>query len=120
MGILQRRLQILENDSLQISEKENRALTSFTVISVFFLPLSFFASLFPITLNSAQAFNKGISFWRALKGFVTVFVRDFFPRSNCSILDLDQAVTTVAGAAVLAAKAYHKSFKAHHEAGLEQ
>ena len=124
--VLLRRLQRLENDSLQKSGEDNRALASLTVISVLFLPLSFFATIFPTILNSAQAFDKGTSFWRALKGFVNVFVRGFFPQSNYSILDLDQAVAVAAGATVLAfniysvAKAYHKSFKAHNEAGLEQ
>ena len=121
--VLLRRLQRLEKDSLQISEKQNRALAATTIISALFLPVSFFASMFPITLNSAEAFDKGTSFWRALKGFVTVFVRDFFPRSNCSIQDLDQAVAAAAGATVLAfsiysvAKAYHKSFKSNEMRG---
>ena len=123
--VLPRTLQILENDSLQIREQKNRALASFTAISVFFLPLPFFASMFPTAWNSAQAFDKGTSLWRALQGFVTVFMRDFFPRSNCSILDLDQAVAAAAGATVLVfriysvAKVCHKSFKAHDEAGLD-
>ena len=121
--VLVRRLQRLETNSLQ-SEKKNRALASFTIISVLFLPLSFVITIFPPTMNSCSAFGKEISFWPALKRFVIVFVRDFFPRSNCSILDLDQAVAAATGAIVLAfsiysvAKAYHKSFKAQDEAGL--
>lgn len=118
-------LQRLEKDSLQTSEKEYRAIRAITMVSVLFMPLSFVASISPTAWHSIQQHDGGMSFWGALKGFVTDFLRDFFPGSNCSIGDLDQAVAAAAGATILAfsiysvAKAFQKSLKARSEANLE-
>lgn len=121
--VLIRRLQRLETNYLQ-SEEKNRDLASLNRLSVAFLSFSFVVTIIPPIMNSVSASSKRISFWPALKLNVIVFVRDFFPRSNCSILDLDQAVAAATGATVLAfsiysvAKAYHKSSKAQDEADL--
>ena len=52
--------------------------------------------------------------WRTFKSFTGKFARDYFPRTACSLEDLDQAVATAAGMTVFgfrtydAARAYYR------------
>ena len=106
--------------------EQGRAVRLVTVISVLILPFSFFASISPSALNSAQVFRQGVSFWHAIKDSMTTFVQHFSPQSNCSLQDLDQAVAAATGATVLAfniysvARAYHELLKKRNEADAEQ
>lgn len=108
------------------SVEKARAVRLVTVISILTLPFSFFASISPSALNSAQVFSQAVSFWHALKDSMTTFVQHFFPQSNCSLQDLDQAVAAATGATVLlfniysVARAYHELLKNRSEADAEQ
>ena len=95
----------------------DRHLLFITHASTIFLPLSFVASLGPIFWHSTWDYSKTsteASLWNRVTEFAIRFVRDFFPRTACSITDLDQAVAAVTGATALAfsiysvAKAYYK------------
>ena len=80
-----------------------------SVVTTLFLPLSFVASLWPIFWHSTWDHHKAsisMTFWRKVKESAIRFMRDFFPRTACSITDLDQAVAAVAGATILAFSLY--------------
>lgn len=88
-----------------------------TLVSTILLPLSLLASLGPIFWHSTLYHTYTsieMSLWDKVKEFATHFVWDFFPRTACSITDLDQAVAAVAGATALrlsiysVVKAYYK------------
>jgi len=109
--------------------KHSRHLHFITFASAVFLPLSFVASLVPTFWHSMWCHSmtsSSVSLWKTIKESAIRFVRDFFPRTACSITDLDQAVAAVAGATVLTfsiysvVKAYYKLWTAAGErAGTE-
>lgn len=99
----------------------SRHLHFITFSSIIILPLSFVASLGPIFWHSTWDHSKTsteVSLWKRVKEFAIRFIRDFFPRTACSITDLDQAVAAVAGATALVfsiysvVKAYYKIWTA--------
>ena len=118
-----RMLQGIEKDLLRTHGNQKRVLTSITMISCLFLPISFFATVLPLAMNSAHVFYfcMGEPFLAALGAFAMVYIRNFSPQSNISILDLDQAIAATTGATVLAfsiygvTKAKYKSFGANEE-----
>ena len=118
-------LQRLEKDPLRPHGNQSQALASITTISFLFLPISFVATILPPTMNSARVFYFEMreSFLGALGAFGMVYIRNFSPQSNFSIMDLDQAVAATTGATVLVfsiysvAKAKYKSSGAHGETG---
>jgi hypothetical protein len=100
---------------------EGLYLRAITVVTTLFLPVTFILSLLPpfwhSTTPSNRAFRSATTpFWQTLDRDATRFVRDFFPRTACSITDLDQVVAAAAGATVLGfsvysvAKAYYKKW----------
>lgn len=80
-----------------------------TMVTTLFLPVSFVLSLLPLAWHS----NSHRDFASATTSS-TRLGRDLFPRTACSISDLDQVVAAVAGATILGfsiysvAKAYYK------------
>ena len=105
----------------RLEMNQNRHLHFITFVSTIFLPLSLAASLGPVFWHSMWDHSKTSteeSVWNRVKEFAIRFVRDFVPRTACSITDLDQAVAAVAGATALGfsiysvAKAYYKIWDA--------
>ena len=96
------------------AESPSRAITMVTTL---ILPLSFIASVLPLTWPSTSHQDPASatpSLWQTLDKSVSRLGRNLFPRTACSITDLDQGVAAAAGATVLAfsiysvAKAYYK------------
>ena len=95
-------------------------LRAITMVTTLFLPISFISSLLPIFWHRSehQATPAGPSFWHILDQSAARLGRDLFPRTACSITDLDQAVAAAAGVTVLAfniysvAKAYYQIWHA--------
>ena len=77
-------------------------------ISLVFLPATMFLTLMPSAFN-AVSFGTAVT-WTSLE----IFVAHFYPHSANSFSDLDQAVTTAAGASILAFSIYGVA-KAHYE-----
>lgn len=101
-----------------LAEKsEDLHLRAITMVTTLFLPLTFILSLLPSYWHSTMYYNvtsTTTSFWQTLDRYATRLGRDFFPRTACSITDLDQVVAAAAGSTVLGfnvysvAKAYYK------------
>ena len=93
------------------------SLRAITMVTTLFLPLSFVASVLPLTWPSTShqgSASATASPWQTLDDHVNRLGRNLFPRTTCSITDLDQGVAAAAGATVLGfsvysvAKAYYK------------
>lgn len=79
-----------------------------TYMSTIFLPVSFLLSLFPTAMlgfNGTGGFIHLLTTWLQMT---------FFPRTSCSISDLDQAVAVTVGATILAFN-LHSVMKAHYK-----
>lgn len=98
---------------------ESAASTSrlLTIVTTLFLPLSFVASVLPSIWRSTShqdPTSATASPWQTLDQSVHQLGRNLFPRTACSITDLDQGVAAAAGATVLGfsvysvTKAYYK------------
>ena len=99
----------------QTGATRGREMYFITYATTLFLPVSFAATVWPTFWHSASYWtSEQRSLWDQMKDFALRFGRDFFPRTTCSISDLDQAFAAVAGAMALAfsvysvAKAYYK------------
>ena len=97
------------------------SLSSITWVTTLFLPLSFVASVLPLAWPSTSRQDSAsatASPWQTLDESVHRLGRNLFPRTACSVTDLDQGVTAAAGATVLGfsiysvAKAYYKIWSA--------
>ena len=93
------------------------SLRAITMVTTLFLPLSFVASVLPLTWPSTtyqDSTSATASPWQTLGESIHRLGRNLFPRTACSITDLDQGVAAAAGATVLGfsiysvAKAYYK------------
>ena len=93
------------------------SLRAMTMVTILFLPLSFVASVLPLTWPSTSHQDPAsatASPWQTLDETVHRLGRNLLPRTACSITDLDQGVAAAAGATVLGfsvysvAKAYYK------------
>ena len=96
---------------------EDLHLRAITMVTLFFLPVSFVSSLLPMFWDSTEydtATSTTTSFWQTLDQYATRFLRNVFPRTACSITDLDQAVAAAAGATVLGFSIYSVA-KAYYE-----
>lgn len=96
---------------------EDLHLRAITMVTLVFLPVSFVSSLLPMFWDSTKydtATSTTTSIWQTLDQYVTRFVRNFFPRTACSITDLDQVVAAGAGATVLGFSLYSVA-KAYYE-----
>lgn len=92
-------------------------LCAITMVSTLFLPLAFIASLLPLiwpNANARESESATTSLWQTLNQSVIRLMRDLFPRTACSITDLDQAVAAAAGATVLGFSIYSVG-KAYYE-----
>ena len=97
-----------------------RTLRTIKILLIAFLPLSMFATI----LSSSPVFYHSFWYhsvtvtpegpWKEVSRALQRLGRDFFPRTNFSITDLDQAVTAGAGASVLGFSVYSVA-KAYHE-----
>lgn len=88
-----------------------------TMVSTLFLPLAFIASLLPLiwpNANGRDSESATTSLWQTLNQSANRLVRDLFPRTACSITDLDQAGAAAAGATVLGFSIYSVG-KAYYE-----
>ena len=108
------------------SESTSRAITMVTTV---FLPLSFVASVLPLIWPGAShqdSASTTASPWQTLDEFLHRLGRNIFPRTACSITDLDQGVAAAAGATVLGfsicsvAKAYYKIWSISRTTPAEQ
>ena len=85
------------------SEESNLCLI--TMVTTLFLPLSFIASVLPLTWPQ-DSVSATASPWQTLDESVHQLGRNLFPRTACSITDLDQGVAAAAGATVLGFSVY--------------
>lgn len=91
--------------SLQVDEfLESRHATLLTVVSIIFLPLSFIASLVP--MSSHAVYNAPPSLWPWIQATASRLFRSMFPCTTYSTGELDQAVALLAGATVLCFSLY--------------
>ena len=93
---------------LRQSSKESR-LFPITMVTTLFLPLSFIASVLPLTWPSTShqdSVSATASPWQTLDESIHRLGRNLFPRTACSITDLDQGVAAAAGATVLGFSIY--------------
>ena len=93
------------------------SLRAITMVTTLFLPATFVASVLPLTWPSTShqdSASATASTWQTLDESANRLGRNLFPRTACSITDLDQGVAAAAGATVLGfsvysvAKAYYK------------
>ncbi|KAL8689347.1 MAG: hypothetical protein Q9218_004964 [Villophora microphyllina] len=78
-----------------------------TPVSMVFLPVSFIASLIPISTNAATfALDAPHEVLRWIIATASRFYQDLWPRTGNSIEELDQAVAVLAGATVLCFSIY--------------
>ena len=96
------------------------SLRSITMVTILFLPLSLVASVMPLAWPSTRqdSASATASPWQTLDESIHRLGRNLFPRTACSVTDLDQGVAAAAGATVLGfsiysvAKAYYKIWSA--------
>ena len=95
---------------------EEFGLRSITWVTTLFLPLSFVASVLPLawpSTNHQDSASATTSLWQTLHESANRLGQGLFPRTACSITDLDQGVAAAAGATILGfsiysvAKAYY-------------
>ncbi len=91
-----------QQDTERVDEvvRSERAILASSILTTAFLPVSLVASLMPSIWHSTIPGNT-MSFWQTLEHHASRLARDFFPRTACSITDLDQAVAAAAGVTVL-------------------
>lgn len=104
----------MTNETRQLGRSQERSLLPFTMVTTFFLPLSFFSTLVPLFWEYHAVKCTATSFWQMLDQYTSRLVRNFFPRTACSITDLDQVVAAAAGATVLGFSVYSVA-KAYYE-----
>ena len=88
---------------------EDLSIRSSKAVYTLMLPVIFVLSVLPPiwhSKNSPRVVTATMPFWQTLKYYASRIARNFFPRSACSITDLDQAVAATAGATVLAFSVY--------------
>lgn len=93
------------------------SLCAITMVTTIFLPVAFIASLLPLiwpNANGRDSESATTSLWQTLAQSANRLIRDLFPRTACSITDLDQAVAAAAGATVLGFSIYSAG-KAYYE-----
>ena len=96
---------------------EESGLRAITLVTTLFLPLAFIASSLPLiwpSTNGRDSESATTSMWQTLDQSANRLLRGLFPRTACSITDLDQAVAAAAGATVLGFSIYSVG-KAYYE-----
>ena len=114
-----RSIELVQGPQLRRNSGES-SLRAITMVTTLFLPLSFITSALPLTwptwpsTTHQDSASATASPWQTLDESVHRLGRNLFPRTACSITDLDQGVAAAAGATVLGfsiysvAKAYYK------------
>ena len=90
-------------------ESAESASRAVTIVTTLFLPLSFVASVLPLVWPSTSHQDSApakASPWQTLDDSVHRLGRNLFPRTTCSITDLDQGVAAAAGTTVLGFSVY--------------
>lgn len=104
---------VMTNEA-QLSRRSEELTFAITMVTMFFLPVSFVSTLLPLFWEYHAVTSTATSFWQMLDQYASRLVRNLLPRTACSITDLDQVVAAAAGATVLGfsvysvAKAYYK------------
>lgn len=107
----------IANRTQLLWRSKESSLCAITMVSTLFLPLAFIASLLPLVwpnANGRGSESPTTSLWQTLNQSANRLIRDLFPRTACSITDLDQAVAAAAGATVLGFSIYSVG-KAYYE-----
>ena len=106
----------MTNETRLLGRSQESFFFPFTMVTTIFLPLSFLSTLVPLFWEYFAVTSTAMSFWQMLDQYTSRLVRNLFPRTACSITDLDQVVAGATGATVLGfsiysvAKAYYKKW----------
>lgn len=99
------------------SADTTRATLIITMMTTLFLPVALVSSSLPpiwYSIDYHAVKTATTSYWQTLREYTSRLVRVFFPRTACSITDLDQVVAAAAGATVLGFGFYSVA-KAHYK-----
>ena len=90
-------------------ERDSRYFDYITLFSLPFVFVAFITSAMPVFWHGIwyhTVTSPSMTLWQTINDFAARFAQDFFPRTDTTIIDLDQAIAAAAGATVLAFRIY--------------
>ena len=99
----------LADRARQSGRSDGLHMRSITLVTMLILPSALISSILPLFWHSAvysTVTSPTLSSWQAFLQDAARFGQGIFPRTACSIVDLDQMVAAAAGAAVLGFRVY--------------